>query len=99
VQTVGLALATDLAPRDSQPTVVAVLSLMLLFGMVLAAVVFGVAVIAYFWKENIKGVKESAVGDPTAFLNEFPVHEANLRCRAPKRDQPNLQPEEKASCE
>ena len=43
VQTVGLALATDLAPRDSQPTVVAVLSLMLLFGMVLAAVVFGLA--------------------------------------------------------
>lgn len=42
VQTVGLALATDLAPQKSQPNVVALLSLMLLFGMVLAAVVFGV---------------------------------------------------------
>ncbi|MGG5811067.1 PucC family protein [Falsiroseomonas sp. CW058] len=42
VQTVGLALATDLAPQKSQPNVVALLSLMLLFGMVAAAVVFGV---------------------------------------------------------
>jgi len=41
VQTVGLALATDLAPEKSQPNVVALLSLMLLFGMVLSAVVFG----------------------------------------------------------
>lgn len=41
VQTVGLALATDLAPRERQPNVVALLSLMLLLGMVGAAVVFG----------------------------------------------------------
>ena len=41
VQTVGLALATDLAPRESQPNVVAVLSLMLLVGMVIAAIGFG----------------------------------------------------------
>jgi BCD family chlorophyll transporter-like MFS transporter len=43
VQTVGLALATDLAPQRSQPNVVALLSLMLLLGMVLAAVLFGAA--------------------------------------------------------
>jgi BCD family chlorophyll transporter-like MFS transporter len=41
VQTVGLALATDLAPRESQPNVVAVLSLMMLVGMVGSAIVFG----------------------------------------------------------
>jgi BCD family chlorophyll transporter-like MFS transporter len=41
VQTVGLALATDLAPRRSQPNVVAILSLMLLVGMVISAVLFG----------------------------------------------------------
>ena len=41
VQTVGLALATDLAPQKSQPNVVALLSLMLLLGMVLAAATFG----------------------------------------------------------
>jgi BCD family chlorophyll transporter-like MFS transporter len=43
VQTVGLALATDLAPQKSQPNVVALLSLMLLLGMVLAAIMFGAA--------------------------------------------------------
>lgn len=41
VQTVGLALATDLAPQDSQPNVVAVLSLMLLVGMVVSAIGLG----------------------------------------------------------
>lgn len=42
VQTVGLALACDLAPRKSHPQVVAVLSLMLLLGMVLSAVTYGI---------------------------------------------------------
>jgi BCD family chlorophyll transporter-like MFS transporter len=41
VQTVGLALATDLSPRAKQPKVVALLSVMLLVGMLLSAVVFG----------------------------------------------------------
>ncbi len=41
VQTVGLALATDLVPRERQPNIVALLSLMLLLGMVGSAVVFG----------------------------------------------------------
>jgi BCD family chlorophyll transporter-like MFS transporter len=40
-QTVGLALATDLAPPESQPRVVALLSLMLLLGMLVSAVGFG----------------------------------------------------------
>jgi BCD family chlorophyll transporter-like MFS transporter len=41
VQTVGLALATDLAPREAQPKVVALLSVMLLVGMVVSAAAFG----------------------------------------------------------
>ena len=40
-QTVGLALATDLAPVDSQPRVVALMCSMLLVGMALSAVIFG----------------------------------------------------------
>ncbi len=40
-QTVGLALATDLAPPGSQPKVVALLCVMMLFGMVASALVFG----------------------------------------------------------
>jgi BCD family chlorophyll transporter-like MFS transporter len=42
VQTVGLALATDLAPTESRPRVVALLCMMLLLGMVASALVFGV---------------------------------------------------------
>ena len=41
-QTAGLALATDLAPAESRPRVVALLYVMLLFGMVLSSLVFGV---------------------------------------------------------
>jgi BCD family chlorophyll transporter-like MFS transporter len=47
VQTVGLALATDLAPREAQPKVVALLSVMLLVGMVVSAAAFG-ALLAEF---------------------------------------------------
>ena len=40
-QTAGLALATDLAPPDARPRVVAFLYVMLLFGMVASAFLFG----------------------------------------------------------
>ena len=41
VQTVGLALATDLAPTQSQPKVVGLMYVMLLFGMIASALLFG----------------------------------------------------------
>ncbi|MEM6438177.1 MAG: MFS transporter [Pseudomonadota bacterium] len=41
VQTAGLALATDLAPEETRPRVVALLYVMLLFGMLISAFVFG----------------------------------------------------------
>ncbi len=41
VQTVGLALATDIAPPKTRPRVVALLCMMLLIGMVLSALIFG----------------------------------------------------------
>ena len=41
VQTCGLALATDLAPTESHPRVVALLCMMLMVGMVVSAVLFG----------------------------------------------------------
>ena len=46
-QTVGLALATDLAPPESHPRVVALLCMMLLLGMVGGALTFG-ALLAHF---------------------------------------------------
>jgi BCD family chlorophyll transporter-like MFS transporter len=41
VQTVGLALATDLAPPRAHPRVVALMCMMLLLGMVASAIIFG----------------------------------------------------------
>jgi BCD family chlorophyll transporter-like MFS transporter len=41
VQTAGLALATDLAPRESQPKVVGLMYVMLLLGTIASALVFG----------------------------------------------------------
>lgn len=41
-QTAGLALASDLAPAQSRPRVVALLHVMLLLGMVVSALVFGI---------------------------------------------------------
>jgi BCD family chlorophyll transporter-like MFS transporter len=41
VQTAGLALATDLAPPESQPKVVALLCVMMMLGMMASALVFG----------------------------------------------------------
>ena len=47
IQTVGLALATDLAPVESQPKVVGLMYVMLLFGMIGSALGFG-AILADF---------------------------------------------------
>ncbi len=41
VQTIGLALATDLAPTELQPKVVGLMYVMLLFGMIVSALLFG----------------------------------------------------------
>ena len=41
VQTVGLALATDLVPQEDQPKVVGLMYVMLLVGMIVSALIFG----------------------------------------------------------
>jgi BCD family chlorophyll transporter-like MFS transporter len=61
VQTVGLALATDLSPREKQPQVVALLSVMLLIGMLISAVVFG-ALLAPFSQIKLIQVVQGAAG-------------------------------------
>ena len=61
VQTVGLALATDLAPERARPRVVALLCAALLLGMGLSALVFG-ALLADFHKVRlIQVIQGSAV--------------------------------------
>jgi BCD family chlorophyll transporter-like MFS transporter len=61
VQTVGLALATDLAPREAQPKVVALLSVMLLVGMVASAAAFGAALAEFSQLRLIQVIQGAAV--------------------------------------
>ncbi len=61
VQTVGLALATDLAPEHARPRVVALLCAMLLLGMAVSALVFGLALSSFTQIRLIQVVQGSAV--------------------------------------
>jgi BCD family chlorophyll transporter-like MFS transporter len=61
VQTVGLALATDLAPVESQPKVVALLSIMLLVGMVVSGLAFGALLAEFSQLRLIQVIQGSAV--------------------------------------
>jgi BCD family chlorophyll transporter-like MFS transporter len=60
-QTVGLALATDLAPRATQSRVVALLCVMLLVGMVISALIFGALLSDFSEKRLIQVVQGAAV--------------------------------------
>jgi BCD family chlorophyll transporter-like MFS transporter len=59
VQTVGLALATDLAPQKAHPKVVALLCMMLLLGMLASALIFG-AVLSHFSQIRLIQVVQGA---------------------------------------
>ncbi len=66
-QTVGLALATDLAPPKSQPNVVGLMYVMLLLGMIASALIFGAA-LANFTPGRLVEVIQGA-GVATILLN------------------------------
>ena len=61
VQTVGLALATDLAATESQPKVVGLMYVMLLFGMIASAFVFGALLHPFSAGRLIQVVQGTAV--------------------------------------
>lgn len=88
VQTVGLALATDLTPRDQQPNVVAMLSAMQLVGMVLAGLVFG-ALLADFSQLRLIQVVQGAAA-LTLVLNFVACWQQEARdpARTARRDEP-----------
>ncbi|MBK1698657.1 PucC family protein [Rhodovibrio salinarum] len=67
VQTVGLALATDLTPSESHPKVVGLMYVMLLFGMMLSALVFGVLLADFSPGRLVQVIQGAAV--LTAALN------------------------------
>ncbi len=60
-QTAGVALATDLAPKDSRPRVVALLYVMLLVGMVAASLSFGALLQSFDYLKLIKIVQGAAM--------------------------------------
>ncbi len=60
-QTAGLALATDLAPVEARPRVVALLYVMLLLGMVLSSLLFGVLLADFTQVKLIQVIQGAAV--------------------------------------
>jgi MFS transporter, BCD family, chlorophyll transporter len=91
-QTVGLALATDLAPPESHPRVVALLCMMLLLGMVAGALTYG-ALLAHFTEiKLIQVVQGTALA--TMILNVIALWKQEARdpsLTARDRVQPTFQ--------
>ena len=79
VQTVGLALATDLAPPESQPKVVGLMYVMLLFGMIVSALVFGALLADYSPGRLIRVIQGAAV--ITVVLNVVAMWKQETRDR------------------
>lgn len=67
VQTVGLALATDLAPKAKQPQVVGLMYVMLLVGMIASALLFGALLVDFTPGRLVQVIQGSAVA--TVLLN------------------------------
>jgi len=79
-QTVGLALATDLAPRESQANVVGLMYVMLLFGTIASALLFSI-LLADFTPARLVGVIQGAAV-ATLVLNGIALWKQEPRNRA-----------------
>ncbi len=79
VQTTGLALATDLVPEEDQPKVVGLMYVMLLFGMVVSALAYGLLLESYTPGRLIQVIQGSAV--LTVALNLFAMWKQEARNR------------------
>ena len=79
VQTVGLALATDLVKEEDQPKVVGLMYVMLLLGMVVSALVFGALLENYTPGRLIQVIQGCAV--TTVTLNIIAVWKQETRSR------------------
>jgi MFS transporter, BCD family, chlorophyll transporter len=80
VQTVGLALATDLVPEEDQPKVVGLMYVMLLLGMIISAFVFGRLLQDYSPGRLIQVIQGSAV--VTIVLNGIALWKQEARDRS-----------------
>lgn len=80
VQTVGLALATDLVPEADQPKVVGLMYVMLLVGMILSAFAYGALLETYSPGRLIQVIQGTAV--VTIVLNGLAMWKQEARNRA-----------------
>lgn len=89
-QTVGLALATDLAPVESQPNVVGLMYVMLLFGTIASALLFGILLADFSPARLIQVIQGAAVA--TVVLNAIALWKMEARGRSAKlvRRQPTF---------
>jgi BCD family chlorophyll transporter-like MFS transporter len=87
-QTAGLALATDLAPVESQPKVVGLMYVMLLVGMIISAFIFGTLLADFTPARLIQVIQGSAVA--TLILNAIALwkQESRQRGRRVETQQP-----------
>lgn len=85
-QTAGLALATDLAPAETRPRVVALLYVMLLLGMVGSSVVFGIVLSDFSQVRLIQVIQGAALA--TMVLNLIALWKQEAR--NPARTAPHL---------
>jgi BCD family chlorophyll transporter-like MFS transporter len=90
VQTVGLALATDLVAENDQPKVVGLMYVMLLLGMMVSALVFGALLENYTPGRLIQVVQGCAV--VTALLNLTAMWQQEARNRTRAQEMKTAQP-------
>ncbi len=90
VQTVGLALATDLTPPESHPKVVGLMYVMLLVGMIASALIFGWALTDFSPGRLIQVIQGAAVA--TVALNVVALWKQETR-RPPRGAAPAAAPD------
>ena len=86
-QTVGLALATDLAPQESQPKVVGLMYVMLLLGMIVSAFVFATVLEDFSPGRLIQVIQGCAIA--TMILNVVALWKQETRDRNRRFQNPN----------
>ena len=83
VQTVGLALATDLAPVESQPKVVGLMYVMMLLGMIASALGFGAFLADFSPGRLVQVIQGAAVA--TIVLNGISLWKQETRGQSPNK--------------
>jgi len=86
-QTVGLALATDLAPQESQPKVVGLMYVMLLLGMIVSSFIFGMVLEEFTPGRLIQVIQGCAI--TTMILNVIALWKQETRDRSRRFQNPD----------